>query len=363
LEAIAKFIRSNPNNTIPNNILLAFDDRAAQAVTFNSLTPEAIEAIGPDLDNGCDGAIEWGSLEFSHETDNELPANEHLKTALVIDGQHRLLGIAKQEEDLPVLLVAILNCSPAEQAFQFIVINNKAVKVPTQNVKGIIADFGRIEGELNDRLLAAGVPFGKRSPLLHEIDNEEESPFRHLLNWPSNREGSQLVPLTAVEQCLSLYTNVFNKIKDDEDSQRSILFAIFNAVKERYGDDLWGQNSTALRKNYLMKKVSLNALNELFIERFKFMVEYNTMDIFDPTSVGQQTANIIQKIPPAFWTTTWTIDDDEEELRVQDNANVRGLIKKDMETIIENVNNDKDWFSKLKLIRANNQQIIEAESE
>jgi len=357
LDSIAKFLRSNPINTIPNNILIAFDHQGDELVSFTPIDNNIVQEIDGDITNGCGNSVQWGFITFDHETEYETPANEHLKPALVIDGQHRLLGISKQDEDIPILVVSILNCSPAEQAFQFIVINNKAVKVPTQNVKGIISDFAAIEGELNERLLQAGVAFGKKSPLLHEIDNDEVSPFRNLLDWPSNRDGTKLVPLTAVEQCISLYKNTFNKIKDDEDSQREILFAIFNEVKRKYGDEIWGQSN-----NYLMKKVSLNALNELFVERFKFMLEYRTLDLFNSENISLRTREIINKIPSGFWTTNWTIGEGENPLNVQDNSNVRTLIKKDLELIIENKNNERDWFEKLKLIKPND-SLIEAEEE
>lgn len=59
---------------------------------------------------------------------------------LIVDGQHRLHGISEfLYEDLPVLVVCMVDASVQEQAFQFIVINNKAVRVPTDNVKAIIA--------------------------------------------------------------------------------------------------------------------------------------------------------------------------------------------------------------------------------
>lgn len=358
LESIAKFIKSSQDNTIPNNVLIAFDRDQDNPVKFTSLSPEILASMGENTDNGCADQLVWGHIDFNYNTEIETDLEkEHLKPALVIDGQHRLLGISRQEENLPVLVVAILDCPPAEQAFQFIVINNKSVKVPTQNVKGIISDFGAIEGSLGERLLKAGVPFGKKSPLLHEVDNGDESPFRNLLDWPANRDGQKLVPLTAIESCLSLYKNTFSKIKDDEDSQREILFSIFNAVKEKYGAAIWGKS-----KNYLMKKVSLNALNELFVERFKFMIEYRTLDLFDPESIKNRTTDIISKVPSEFWTSPWSIIEDKEEpLKVQDNANVRGLIKRDLEQIIDNVNNENEWFVKLRLFKPSNEIIAQEE--
>jgi hypothetical protein len=70
-------------------------------------------------------------------------------------------------EDPPILLVALIDASSDEQAFQFVVINNKAAKVPTDNVKAIIATVS--ENDLRDRLLNAGVNYGDISATLKDI--------------------------------------------------------------------------------------------------------------------------------------------------------------------------------------------------
>ena len=55
---------------------------------------------------------------------------ETLLPALVIDGQHRLFGAAKVEEDIPFLVCSLVKPEWKEQVFQFTVINDKALGIP-----------------------------------------------------------------------------------------------------------------------------------------------------------------------------------------------------------------------------------------
>ena len=67
-------------------------------------------------------------------------------------------------------------------------LNNKVVKIPTENVKSIIANLNEEEEELQKRLLKAGVSYGKQSPVLIDINNLDSSPFQNLLKWPYNKQ-------------------------------------------------------------------------------------------------------------------------------------------------------------------------------
>src|ERR1044072_3952792 len=133
--AITRFISAFSINTIPNNILLAFQPNQAAFVSL----AQRIELCLPEVTirNGCEELLDWGTLEFSFDP----VANEDQRPALIVDGQHRLFGMSGFDtEDLPILIVCLIDAPLQEQAFQFVVINNKVVKVPTDNVKTIIAE-------------------------------------------------------------------------------------------------------------------------------------------------------------------------------------------------------------------------------
>lgn len=244
--AITRFLGSDPINTIPNNILIAFEP---DVVNFSSIEPIIVDCISPieQLLNGCNGLVDWGFLEFSFEMGQE----EHLRPALIVDGQHRLFGMSDYaDEDLPVTVVSLVGATRQEQAFQFIVVNNKIVKVPTDNVKAILAELDEVE--LQRRLLNAGVKYGDISPVLRDIDDLPSSPFQHLLDWAHNRDGEKLVSLTAIEQCLRYLRSLFTFFEEDEDSQVQVFLAIWRGVRATY-ESLWGVD------NKLMKKVCINS--------------------------------------------------------------------------------------------------------
>jgi DGQHR domain-containing protein len=327
--AITRFLKSDPLNTIPNNILLAFEPGKTEFVSLadrmNECFPEAA------LVNGCDNQLTWGVLTFSFDPDLE----EHLRPALIVDGQHRLYGMAEFEEDAPVLVVSLIEAPLQEQAFQFVVINNKAVKVPTENVKSIIA--GLDEEKLTARLLKAGVRYGEKTPMLTDVNDMPASPFQNLLNWDYNRAGKKLVPLTAIEVAMRYLETLFNRyLNDDDDSKIGLFFALWNAVKANY-PTLWGED------NQFMTKVNINALNEFLADRLKLAYEMDVVDIFDPKKVENKVLEILHSIPKEFWEGEW-------QVRIQDNANVRMMIKEDLNTLIENSKMKRPWSEDLVLV-------------
>jgi DGQHR domain-containing protein len=327
-KAITRFLKSSSLNTIPGNILLAFNPDTAH---FNSLSSRFLKD-SPEIDifNNCQPQLDWGTLKFQFEVNT----SEQLKPALIVDGQHRLYGISDfVEENLPLLIVSLIDAPIQEQAFQFVVINNKAVRVPTDNVRAIIAQID--EDELQKRLLEAGVSYGEKSPILRDINDLSTSPFQNLLNWPYNKKGSQLVPLTAIEQSLRFLQGSFPTLSDDEDSLIEIFCAIWRAVKSNYSN-IWGYD------NKFMKKVNINALNEFVADRLKYAWELDLIDIFNSQAVEQQVLNIVKLLPEEFWEEEWTVN-------IQDNANVRNLIKADLATLASNSRLRKSWREDLKL--------------
>lgn len=335
-KAIAKFMSSNKYNTIPNSILVAFDIGAT--TTFESLDGDVEAVVEGATDNECGENVTWGKLEFDFDPETA----EEERIAMVVDGQHRLRGLAayadQSGEDVPLLVVALLDADIQEQAFQFVVINNKATKVPTSNVKSIIADID--EEALQERLEDAGVRYGSNSPMLKAFNDSPESPFRSLLDWHYNKEKDQrLVPLTAIEQLVRQFVNEFDFLKDDEDTLFYALCAVWRAVQFRY-EQLWGKEGN------LMRKVSLAALNEFLAEQLKTIWAIGNADIFDSGSVESAVAGVIRPIPPEFWLSEWT------GVKVQDNANTRRIIKHDLETIQKNARLGQNWRTNLELINA-----------
>lgn len=62
-------------------------------------------------------------------------AFDEVEAALIIDGQDRLFAADPFDPDFPLKVVAILDSSDLEIAFQFLEINNKARKVQVDHVR------------------------------------------------------------------------------------------------------------------------------------------------------------------------------------------------------------------------------------
>ncbi|MCP4105870.1 MAG: DGQHR domain-containing protein [Desulfobacteraceae bacterium] len=133
--AITKFFTDDDVNTIPTCVVLAFKPESA---SFASFPGESFGKTGIGTEYLPSGSFEWGILSF--EFDPHQPETE--RPSFVVDGQHRLFGMSEVEHDeIPVLVSALIDAEPNEQAFQFIVINNKVRRVPSDVVHSLIADF------------------------------------------------------------------------------------------------------------------------------------------------------------------------------------------------------------------------------
>ncbi|MBD2509864.1 DGQHR domain-containing protein [Nostoc muscorum FACHB-395] len=340
--AVTKFMQASSINIIPNSILIAFDPNRAKFTSLKTNISDCIIQANSSLENsidilnGCrENQIDWGIIEFSFEHDEK----EHLKPALIVDGQHRLYGMSEFNQDnLPITVVSLIDATPQEQAFQFIVVNNKAVRVSTENVKSIVADFN--EDELEKRLILARVKYGDKPLILKFLNDSPTSPFQNLLEWSLNREATeetQLVPITAIEQAMRYIRKSFTVLENDEDSLIEFFCATWKAVKGNY-PELFGKN------NQFMRKANINAFNEYITDRLVYFWEMDLLDIFESEEIAQKVLDIIKRLPEQFWLDKW-------KLRIQDTPNFREIIKNDLKVIITNYKLNKQWSDGLELVQ------------
>ena len=337
---ISRFFRVDQRNTIPVSMTLAFNPGKTKFISLQDGVTDLVNTI--DLLSLVENKVVWGILRF----DFEEGVDEDLRPALIVDGQHRLKGMMefaeKDNENLPALVVALIDASPEEQAFQFVVINKKADKVPTNNVKAIIASIN--EADLQSRLLKAGVDYGNISAMLKDVNEREDSPFKGLLIWPLDTNNSGQVQLTAIEACLRYIRGTIRDLEDDEDTTYEVFLSLWQTVKERYAD-LWANNKL------FMSKVNINALNEYVVDKLANSWENTNIDIYDMDDVKAQTKAVLKPIPSDLWKMRWSI-------RIQDNSVVRDIIKEDLRTVLQNARSRKqpNWFDGLQVLRDSGDQ-------
>ena len=323
--AIQNFFKKDSGNIIPVSIILAFEKGRATFVPSENPTVKAQASH-----------TSWGNLRFTYEDG----MSETQRPALIVDGQHRLFAMADMEEDLPMPVIALLDASPVDQAFQFVVINSKASRVKTHNTKNIIAEFN--EDELIEKLSKVGINYGNYPAILKQLDTEEDGPFYQLLDWSNGKKDKNKisVDLTTIENCLKfIKRHVPDLLSDEEEEARIEVFrTIWNTVSSNY-EFLWKNN------DMLMSKVGMQALNEVIVERFSRAYDDEDIDIFDQDDLEAYiSTKVLKKIPEEYWTR-------DRAIKLQDNSVVKKAIKGDLDKLLsKRRKNNLPWDYELEVI-------------
>lgn len=301
---VKKFFEKNERNIIPTSIFVSINKEPNE---FSTLT------------------YTEQSLSFNFDNDE--------KFITIIDGQHRLQGMANLDEDVNVLVSAMIKPDEIEEAFQFIIINNKSHKVPADHVKSIISNFNSIEVDLKARLTQVGVSVNKEIPNVDLIDTEDESPLRGLIKWTNNPDG--IIAVTAIEQILTFIDEKVQEAKEDSSIKRDILYQIWKSISERYST-IWKKHEG----NHLFEKSSFLVLTSILVENaFSYCDIMNEMgndlSITDNDTFYDATTMYLKKFPSEFWTEVWT-------KKGLDTAAGRVLIKNSINQVKTNIRNKED---------------------
>lgn len=327
LRALTRFFTKDTRNIIPTSIVLAF---SPGLTTFSQITPDG-------LSQHCqpDEALQWGVLSFSFDPGQ----SSSERPAFVVDGQHRLFSMSDiQGEDVLVLVSALLDAEPNEQAFQFIVINNKVTRVPSDLVRSLIVDFD--ENDLQKRLETARVSLQPQALLVAIVDDEEESPFYQMVKWERRRgEGVPAIKPAAIEDSLKYIRRRFLQFDEDQDALVDFFFALWHGVKTAY-PELWRH-----RENRLFENAGFKAFSEYLCDQIETLssLDIGFVDVEDKDSVSGATAQIASQIYIGFWQTEW-------RLKSLDTSSGRETIKEDLKTIRKNRKERKNWSEGLTLV-------------
>lgn len=107
-----------------------------------------------------------------------------LLPALIIDGQHRTFGAAAVEENIPLLVCALVSPDWKEQVFQFMVVNAKAQGIPKPFITSL-AGMSLTEKELGDlriRLAQAKVRLWEVE-VMQKLAYNEQSAFNRRISF------------------------------------------------------------------------------------------------------------------------------------------------------------------------------------
>ncbi|MGQ0504689.1 MAG: hypothetical protein ACT4TC_05160 [Myxococcaceae bacterium] len=133
-----------------------------------------------------DEVLKGRNDEFLRELLRE--ARDELKPGLLIDGQHRIHG-TKKLASIPFLVTALPTAAWPELAFQFIVTNRTARRVPESLLISIIGNSlsKKQRGEIEERLRAANIRVGLIEAVMR-VHEDELSPFYGFISFGLKNE-------------------------------------------------------------------------------------------------------------------------------------------------------------------------------
>ena len=324
---VGKFFQTSPNNVIPTSVTIAFDEALQRVATVAELEAGA---VGYHIEEMSDGLIR---LTFPDTV---------VDNSFVIDGQHRLHGMSQIENEVKIPVCLFLSLPKLERAFQFVVINNKSHKVPTDNLAALIANFEQIKEPLRERLTSASITTAKFATAVDVLNENSESPFYKMVDWVNNRfiDRNPQVQPSALDASLKAIVRAFPETKEDEADALLVLNAIWHKIFGHYGVN--HQNAAAYPN--LMLKASIQTLSEMIVEKLRsdFDPAFSNEPVTasNGANAGVIAKNLVTGLPVEFWTESW-------KLKSLDTSGGRDLIERDIREVkrklAEAKGQDFDW--------------------
>lgn len=249
---------------------------------------------------------------------------------IVIDGQHRLFGMADFDPSLPVNVVGLINPTDEEIAFQFLVINNKVTKVPTDHLKLLALHYE--EEALGRRLRTARMVLARQARLVGIVDSSPDSPFYESVEWPTDDEGRNgLVLPASIEQALgAIAQKNLPDFREDDDALLEFFFTLWHVVHNTW-PDLWRPDSR------LLSKVGVVTLTTFVIDDLVPLADRDTIDLSNPSDVEREVREILSNLEPQFWTVDWST-------KSLDTSTGRQLVVDSLVQIRRNLRREINWY-------------------
>lgn len=313
---VARFLSSDPRNTIPTAIVIALDSESVQ-----------FEGAADSKSKSTTAQHGWLTITMKGQK----------KPGLIIDGQHRAFGTAKFSAEIHLNVVAFLGGDDAERAFQFVVINNSATKVPKDHIKALNLHYDK--SKLNKRLIeSSGVALGLNEIKYDDLQTVDGTPpFKGLLEWPTNANG--YIQPNAIEGALA-ETRDRAALLGIEELERDVFLAIWTKIRE-IRSAVWAP----FPKSRLLQKVSIHALTTYVLESMvaKQRMEDEPIDFTNEETLNGLVERVVTRIPEEFWTTHWK----STEL---DTSSGRQKVLDALQVIDSNVRFSRPWYDKVPLV-------------
>jgi hypothetical protein len=255
------------------------------------------------------------------------------KPGLVIDGQHRLEGAKAFDPSTILSVVALINPTDLETAFQFLVINNKSARVPPDHIHKLALNYSQ-EG-LERRLRSARLSLKKNFALVGQIDEEDGSPFKDLIRWPTPAASERPVVPAAIDVALRyIQDQQLQPLIDDNDALLEFFYAMWTTIRSTWAD-VWADQTATL-----LTKVGVVCLTQYLTDSLAKAYEWGEVDLSDPAQIAARTDSLLANQERAFWTLGWK----EGSL---DTVAGRQSVIDDLTRIARNRRGGLPWFEEL----------------
>lgn len=284
-----------------------------------------------------------GAYSINKENDGieKLCIDPNKKEAIfVVDGQHRLYGLHEFNPQLMVPIVAILEATVEERAFQFVIINNKVSKVSTDHIRSLALKYSdnANSADLDGRLRAARLSLSSNLTFVGIANESDDSPFKGLISFPDTPEGSRWVVAAAIETAVGYIKSRGLIQLDEADAHFDFFLAIWQTIK-----DTW---TNAFNKDSkLLTKVGIQCMTKYVVDAIDYMVGFSDdeFSFSNREDITTATRRVLKFQEETFWTSTWG-------MAIADTRAVREEIDEALRVIQQNIRHKQAWRTTVTLV-------------
>ena len=313
---VKRFLEKDQRNTIPTALLISL---TVPVANIKHISKDHQEVV---------------LLNFDYDE----TANPPVKPGMIVDGQHRLLGVLQYDAHMLLNVVAMINASDDETAFQFLVVNNKASRVSTNHLRALALKYH--EDSLSKRLRDIRMSISQHIDFVGLVDTEIGSPFRGIINWPNNETLDQpprgFVAPNAIESCIAYIKQKRIPELEDDAILLGLFLAIWSKVKQQWTNQF-------VKESHLLEKVPIICLTQFLIDNISFEYDNDSLDITNFENVAECVARVIDPIPEKFWSSKWSA-------KSLDTATGRGLLIESLTQIRRNINAGRAWYENVPVV-------------